>query len=230
MIKIFLDTSVSSEILDAYKNNKNIKGFTTNPSLMKKAGVSNYINFLKQIIEVVKDAPISFEVFADDLLEMEKQAVKIASYGNNIFVKIPITNTKGESTRFIIKRLLDKKIKVNVTAVFTKSQIKDLKPILASPTEVVLSIFAGRIADTGIDPNPIIKYAIKTMPTNVEILWASTREAFNIYEADKIGCHIITAPPELVNKLKLKGKDLTKYSLETVEMFYNDAKLSGYSL
>jgi transaldolase len=197
---------------------------------MRKAGVVNYTDFLKEITDVIKDVPISFEVFADDIDEMEKQANTIASYGSNIFVKIPVTNTKGESTKFLIKKLLDNNIKVNVTAVMTKKQIKDLIPYLQSRTNVILSVFAGRIADTGIDPKPIMKYAIKNISNNVKVLWASPREVFNIYEADKIGCHIITVTPDLINKLTLQNKNLKDYSLDTVKMFFNDAKASNYSL
>jgi transaldolase len=229
-IEIYSDGSDKNEMIQTYLNKKNIKGFTTNPSLMRKAGVVNYTDFLKEITDVIKDAPISFEVFADDIDEMEKQANTIASYGSNIFVKIPVTNTKGESTKFLIKKLLDNNIKVNVTAVMTKKQIKDLIPYLQSRTNVILSIFAGRIADTGIDPKPIMKYAIKNISNNVKVLWASPREVFNIYEADKIGCHIITVTPDLINKLTLQNKNLKDYSLDTVKMFFNDAKASNYSL
>jgi transaldolase len=229
-IEIYSDGSDKNEMIQTYLNKKNIKGFTTNPSLMRKAGVVNYTDFLKEITDVIKDVPISFEVFADDIDEMEKQANTIASYGSNIFVKIPVTNTKGESTKFLIKKLLDNNIKVNVTAVMTKKQIKDLIPYLQSRTNVILSVFAGRIADTGIDPKPIMKYAIKNISNNVKVLWASPREVFNIYEADKIGCHIITVTPDLINKLSLQNKNLKEYSLDTVKMFFNDAKASNYSL
>jgi transaldolase len=218
-IEIYSDGSDKNEMIQTYLNKKNIKGFTTNPSLM-----------IKEITDVIKDVPISFEVFADDIDEMEKQANTIASYGSNIFVKIPVTNTKGESTKFLIKKLLDNNIKVNVTAVMTKKQIKDLIPYLQSRTNVILSVFAGRIADTGIDPKPIMKYAIKNISNNVKVLWASPREVFNIYEADKIGCHIITVTPDLINKLSLQNKNLKEYSLDTVKMFFNDAKASNYSL
>jgi len=229
-IEIYSDGSNKSEMIQTYLNKKDIKGFTTNPSLMRKAGIVNYTDFLKEITDVIKDVPISFEVFADDIDEMEKQANIIASYGSNIFVKIPVTNTKGESTKFLIKKLLDNNIKVNVTAVMTKKQIKDLIPYLQSSTDVILSIFAGRIADTGIDPKPTIKYAIKNISANVKVLWASPREVFNIYEADKIGCNIITVTPDLINKLTLQNKNLKDYSLDTVKMFFDDAKASNYTL
>jgi transaldolase len=229
-IQIYADGSEKEQIIKTYKENKLVCGFTTNPTLMRKAGVTDYLQFLKEITEVIKDVSISFEVFADKLPEMKRQANVISSYGSNISVKIPVTNTKGESTKHIIKNLLSSGIKVNVTAVFTKKQINELKPFLESQTEVILSIFAGRIADTGIDPKPIMKYAIKTMPKNVKILWASPREVFNIYEADKIGCHIITVTPDLLSKLSLQNKDLTEYSLDTVKMFYNDALASNFTL
>lgn len=229
-IKIYADGSDINEMIRLYKNNKFISGFTTNPSLMKKAGVTNYLEFLKEVTSIIIDLPISFEVFADDLNEMERQAEIIASYGSNIFVKIPVTNTKGESTKELIKKLLDKNIKVNITAVMTKKQIKDLIPYMKSSTKVILSIFAGRIADTGVDPKSIIKYAIKNKSQNIELLWASPREVYNVYEADKIGCDIITITPDLINKLSLVGKSLEEYSLDTVKMFYNDAKESNYSL
>lgn len=229
-IEIYADGSELEQMIKTYKENKLVSGFTTNPSLMKKAGVKDYSEFAKQVTEVIKDVPISFEVFADELPEMERQARVIAGFGRNVFVKIPVTNTKGESTKHVIKNLLDSGIPVNVTAVFTKKQIKELKSFLASSTKVILSIFAGRIADTGVDPKPIMKYAIKTMPENVKVLWASPREVFNVYEADQINCHIITITSDLLAKLSLNNKDLTEYSLDTVKMFYNDAASSNYTL
>ena len=229
-IKIYADGSDKNEMIKLYKNNKIISGFTTNPSLMRKAGVLNYLEFLQEVTSVIKDVPISFEVFADDLVEMEKQAEIISSYGNNIFVKIPVTNTKGESTKELIKKLLDKNIKVNITAVMTRKQIKELIPFMKSSTDVILSVFAGRIADTGIDPKSIVKYAIKNKSTNVQVLWASPREVYNVYEADKISCDIITITVDLINKLSLSNKSLQEYSLDTVKMFYNDARASNYSL
>lgn len=229
-IKIYADGSDKNEMIQLYKNNKFISGFTTNPSLMRKAGVVNYLEFLQEVTSVIKDVPISFEVFADDLNEMERQADIIASYGSNIFVKIPVTNTKGESTKELIKKLLDKNIKVNITAVMTRKQIKELIPFMKSSTDVILSVFAGRIADTGIDPKSIVKYAIKNKSTNVQVLWASPREVYNVYEADKISCDIITITVDLINKLSLSNKSLQEYSLDTVKMFYNDARASNYSL
>jgi len=229
-IEIYADGSDEKEMIHTYLNKKFVTGFTTNPSLMRKAGVVNYAEFLKKITEVIKDVPISFEVFADDMDEMERQAEVIASYGSNIFVKIPVTNTKGESTKSLVKKLLDKNIKVNVTAVFTEAQTEELLPFLNSPTDVILSIFAGRIADTGIDPKPIVRHALKSVSANVKVLWASPREVYNMYEADEVGCHIITVTPDFLNKLSLRGKSLEEYSLDTVKMFYNDAKSANYVL
>ena len=229
-IEIYADGSDFKEIISLYKNNKCVSGFTTNPTLMKKANVSDYLEFVKNVTNQIKDLPISFEVFADEIEEMEQQAKILASFGHNIFVKIPITNTRSESTKYLISNLLKENIKINVTAVFTDNQIDELIPYIDSKTEVILSIFAGRIADTGIDPKPIVKNAIQKVSKNVKVLWASPREVFNIYEADNCGCHIITVTPDLINKLKLQNKNLTEYSLETVKMFYDDAKSSGYKL
>ena len=229
-IEIYADGSDLTDMVNVYHHNKFVKGFTTNPTLMRKAKVGNYLEFVRQVTDVIKDLPISFEVFADDFPEMERQAKVLASYGENIFVKIPVTNTKGQSTKQLVKSLLDNNIKVNVTAVFTKEQIDEFCPYLIGKTDVVFSIFSGRIADTGVDPTPIVTHAIQTMPSNVKVLWASCREVYNIYEAERAGCHIVTASSDLIGKLLLQGKDLTDYSLETVKMFYDDARQSQYSL
>jgi transaldolase len=233
-IEIYADGSDFNEMISIYKNNKWVSGFTTNPSLMKKANVTNYKEFVKNVTNKIKDLPISFEVFADEIPEMGRQAEILSSYGKNVFVKIPITNTKGEPTKGLIKRLLASNIPVNVTAVFTIDQINSLIPYMVpnmgSNTPSILSIFAGRIADTGVDPKSIVEHALKVMPGNVKILWASCREVYNVYEADQVGCHIVTVTSDLMEKIKLKDKNLTDYSLETVKMFYNDAKSSGYEL
>ena len=229
-IEIYADGSDLTDMVNVYHHNKFVKGFTTNPTLMRKAKVGNYLEFVEQVTDVIKDLPVSFEVFADDFHEMERQAKVIASFGQNIFVKIPVTNTKGQSTKQLVKSLLDNNIKVNVTAVFTKEQIDEFCPYLIGKTDVVFSIFSGRIADTGTDPTPIVDHALKTLPSNVKVLWASCREVYNIYEADRVGCHIVTASSDLIGKLLLQGKDLTDYSLETVKMFYDDARQSRYSL
>lgn len=229
-IEIYADGSDLSEMIKTYRSNKWVSGFTTNPSLMRKAKVDNYLHFVKAVTDVITDLPVSFEVFADDLAEMNRQARILASFGKSVYVKIPVTNTKGESTKTLIKKLLDDGIPVNVTAVFTNEQIEELVSYMTGSTPAILSIFAGRIADTGVDPKPIVQYALKIMPSNVKTLWASSREAYNIYEADRIGCHIITVTNDLMSKIKLENKNLTQYSLETVKMFYDDAAASGYTL
>jgi transaldolase len=229
-IKIFADGSDKREIFDLYENNKLVAGFTTNPSLMKKAGVTDYSAFIKEITQKINDLPISFEVFADDDEGMIRQAEIIADYGRNINVKIPITNTKGEYTFKVIENLLNRGINLNITAVFTHNQINELRHVLPNNTQTIVSIFAGRISDTGRDPVHYVEYALTALRGRCQVLWASTRHVYNIYEAGIAGCHIITATPEQIKKLSLQDKDLTEYSLETVKMFYNDAVSSGFSL
>ena len=229
-IKIFADGSNIKEIFDLYENNKLVKGFTTNPSLMKKAGVTDYESFIKEVTSKIKDLSISFEVFADDEKEMIYQANKIASFSENIHVKIPITNTKGQYTLNVIESLVKDNVKVNVTAVFTQSQINLLKTILPNNKNNIVSIFAGRISDTGRNPIPYITYAQTVLKNQCEILWASTRHVYNIYEAEQANCDIITVTPDQIKKLSLKDKDLSEYSLETVQMFYDDATSSGLIL
>lgn len=210
-----------------------VKGFTTNPSLMKKSGVKNYTDFAKDLLSKINDKPISFEVFADDFESMEFQAKKIASWGQNVFVKIPITNTKGDSSKILI-RTLNKNFRIpcNVTAIFTLEQVQSIVDVVNDTTPLILSIFAGRIADSGIDPLPIIKKAIDIAKNkkNIKILWASTREVFNIFQANKINCHIITVPNEILKKIECVGKDQNSFSLETVADFYNDAKSAGFKI
>jgi len=231
-IKIFADGSNINEIFDLYENNKLVKGFTTNPSLMKKAGVTNYEKFIKDVTSKIKDLSISFEVFADDYHGMLYQAQKIASFGENIHVKIPIVNTAGEPTHDLIHKLNENNVKVNVTAVFTVEQLLLLKDNLQSaPNKTnIVSVFAGRIADTGRNPVDTIKVAQALLKNQCELLWASTREVYNIYEADRIGCDIITVTPDQIKKLSLQDKNLGEYSIETVKMFYNDAQSSGLQL
>ena len=229
-IKIFADGSNIKEIFDLYENNKLVKGFTTNPSLMKKTGVTDYESFIKEVTSKIKDLSISFEVFADDEKEMIYQANKIASFSENIHVKIPITNTKGQYTLNVIESLVKDNVKVNVTAVFTQSQINLLKTILPNNKNNIVSIFAGRISDTGRNPIPYITYAQTVLKNQCEILWASTRHVYNIYEAEQANCDIITVTPDQIKKLSLKDKDLSEYSLETVQMFYDDATSSGLIL
>ena len=229
-IKIFADGSNIKEIFDLYENNKLVKGFTTNPSLMKKAGVTNYTSFIKEVTSKIKDLSISFEVFADNQIEMIEQAKKISSFGENVHVKIPITNTKGEYTLNVIESLIKDDIKVNITAVFTQTQIDILKSVLPQNKNNIVSIFAGRISDTGRNPIPYINYGNVLLKDQCELLWASTRHVYNIYEADQANCDIITVTPDQIKKLDLEDKNLTEYSLETVKMFYDDAKSSGLQL
>lgn len=209
-----------------------IKGLTTNPTLMKKAGISDYTSFAKQVLEKISDKPISFEVFSDDVDEMLIQARKIASWGDNVFVKIPITNTKRTSTSKIVNVLSSEGVKVNVTALMTTQQVNEVCEALNPEVPSNISIFAGRIADTGLDPLQIMRESLKIVEDNkkCKVIWASPRELLNVFQADEIGCHIITATNDILKKLSLVGKDLQEYSLETVQMFYNDASAAGYTV
>jgi transaldolase len=230
-IKIFADGADKSDMIKM--NNKSfIEGLTTNPTLMKKAGIKDYEFFARDILKEIKNKPISFEVFSDDLHEMEVQAHKIAKWGNNVYVKIPVTNTKGEATYSLINSLSSKGVKVNVTAIMTLDQVRDVTLNLNPEVRSYVSIFAGRIADTGVDPIPLMSAAIQLTKLNplAEIIWASPRELLNIFQAEKIGCHIITATKDILKKLDLVGYDLNEFSLDTVKMFYNDAKEAGYSI
>lgn len=230
-VKIFSDGADKNNMLDMYAKSY-IKGLTTNPTLMKKAGIKNYKSFCLDILKDIKDKPISFEVFSDDFQEMEKQANEIASWADNVYVKIPITNTKKETSYELIKRLVLNKIKVNVTAIMTLNQVQLTVDSLDSKTPSYISIFAGRIADTGVDPVPIMIKALEIMKVNKssELIWASPRELLNLIQADQIGCHIITVTPDILNKVKYLGYDLESFSLDTVKMFYNDSIVAGYSL
>ncbi len=230
-IKIFADGADLLSI-ERLSTNTNISGFTTNPSLMKKAGVKDYKKFCQEVLEITKNKPVSFEIFSDDLDKMYDQAKEIASWGKNIFVKIPITNSKGLKTSGLIKKLLEDGIKCNVTAILTIQQVEEIYKISNNTTEVIISIFAGRIADTGIDPISIMKDAVTTCKSkkNIEILWASTRELINIFQADKINCHIITVPHDILKKISLIGKDLNELSLETVQMFLTDATNAAFEI
>jgi transaldolase len=209
-----------------------IRGFTTNPTLMRKAGVVDYKAFAAEVLKIVPDRPVSFEVFADDFGEMEAQALEIASWGRNVNVKIPVTNTKGEFAGSLVERLSRAGVTVNVTAVMTLDQVKRITDRLDAKTPAIISIFAGRIADTGRDPLPIMREAVQIMKAKpaAELIWASPRELLNVFQADAVGCHIITATNDILNKLPLVGKDLDKYSLETVEMFYKDATAAGFTI
>ena len=230
-IKIFADGANKEDMLSLYKNDQ-IRGFTTNPTLMKQAGITDYESFAKDILTHIKDRPISFEVFADDFDEMKKQAGIINSWADNVYVKIPVTNTKSESSCPLIKELSSQGIKLNVTAIMTEDQVRAVSDSLDASTPAVVSVFAGRIADTGVDPMPVMSNCLKILQERpkAELLWASPRELLNVFQADQVGCHIITATPDVLKKLKLVSKDLTEYSLDTVKMFYNDASSAGYSI
>jgi transaldolase len=209
-----------------------IHGLTTNPTLMRASGIKNYKSFCNEILSIIKNKPLSFEVFSDDFLEMERQAMEIASWGSNVYVKIPITNTKKESCNFLIERLSKRSVKINVTALMTINQVSEVINYLDDGTPSYISVFAGRIADTGRNPIPILTSSLDIMKSNPlsELIWASPRELLNIFQADEIGCHIITVTNEILKKLKVIGYSLDEYSLDTVKMFYNDAIVAGYKL
>jgi len=230
-IKIFADGADKAGMLELYRN-PIIKGFTTNPTLMRKAGVGDYRSFAREIITAIPDRPISFEVLSDEFDEMERQALEIASWGENVYVKIPITNTRGVSSHELINRLVRAGVRLNVTALMTLGQVREVGPCLAEGPSGFVSIFAGRVADSGRDPVPHMAAAIELLRPypNLELLWASPRELLNIFQADAIGCHIITVSHDILKKLSLVGKDLNEYSLDTVKMFYNDAREAGYTL
>ena len=230
-IKIFADGADLAGIKEIAANPL-VKGFTTNPTLMRKAGVADYKAFALDAMHLTGDRPISLEVFADDFVEMEKQAREIATWGKNVNVKIPVTNTKGEFSGSLIERLSLAGVQLNVTAVMTVEQVERIVQCLTIDTPAIISVFAGRIADTGRDPVPMMAEAVRIMKAKpkVELIWASPRELLNVFQADSVGCHIITATNDILKKLSLVGKDLDTYSLETVKMFYDDAKAAGYSI
>jgi len=230
-IHVYADGANKDEMLKRHQEGL-VKGFTTNPTLMKKAGIKNYEEFARSVLEVINDLPISFEVFSDDFDEMHKQALKIHSWGKNVNVKIPITNTKAHSSIELIKALLKDGLKLNVTAIFTDDQLTQLKEALTPSDDVIVSIFAGRIADSGVDPIPVMTKAVQQFQNlpKAKILWASPREALNIYQAENCGCHIITVTDDLLKKLSQRGKNLADFSLETVKMFYDDAQKAGFTL
>lgn len=213
--------------------NPQVQGMTTNPSLMKKAGIKDYRSFCKDILKEVREKPISFEVFADDINEMRRQALEIATWGKNVYVKIPVTNSKGESCTPLIRELSHQNIRLNVTAVFTLTQTLDVCAALKGGTPSILSIFAGRVADTGRDPKPLMAAALeicRATDSNIELLWASCREPFNIVEAELLGCPIITVPFDILRKMNLFNKDLQQMSLETVQAFKADSEAAGFNL
>lgn len=230
-VKVFSDGAVLETMLKDLQTGL-VTGFTTNPSLMKKAGISSYIGFAKEVLAKIPDYPVSFEVFADDLASMEKEAEKIASLGDNVYVKIPVTTSTGESTCPLIQKLSAKGIKLNVTAIFTIEQTQAVVDHLTAGVPAIVSVFAGRIADTGVDPMPIMEEALRIchQKEGVELLWASPRETYNIYQADQLGVDIITCTTDLIAKLPLQGKDLEDYSLETVQMFLKDSTSLGFKI
>lgn len=230
-VKLFADGADLAGIREMAANPM-IKGFTTNPTLMRKAGIADYKSFALQVLGVIEDRPISFEVFDDDFAEMEKQALEIASWGRNVSVKIPVTNTKGAFCGPLVERLSKGGVRLNITAVMTLEQVRRVADRLAPGTPAIVSVFAGRIADTGRDPVPIMAEAVTVLQSRpkAELIWASPRELLNIFQADAIGCHIITATNDILRKLSLVGRDLERYSLETVEMFHKDAQAAGYRI
>ncbi|MCF8033698.1 MAG: transaldolase [Desulfarculaceae bacterium] len=230
-VKLFADGADTGGIKEMAANPM-IAGFTTNPTLMRMAGVEDYKSFAKEVLGIVTDRPVSFEVLADDFDEMERQAREIASWGSNVNVKIPVTNTRGDFSGPLIERLTKDGVAVNVTAILTLDQVRGVAQCLTPETEAIISVFAGRIADTGRDPVPDMKEAVEILSPlpKAELLWASPRELLNIIQADEVGCHIITATNDILKKLALVGKDLGQYSQETVHMFWEDAKSAGYSL
>jgi len=230
-IELFADGANLQTMISRYREGF-IKGFTTNPTLMAKAGITDYQGFAQSVLAEIKNLPISFEVFSDDFNEMESQAELIGSWGENVNIKIPITNTKGESAIPLVQRLLAKGLKLNVTAILTRQQWLDLRSILKPKDDVIVSIFAGRIADTGVDPVPMMRQAVQDFSDlpHAKVLWASPRETLNIFQAEECGCDIITATDDLIAKLAMHGKDLGQFSLETVKMFYNDATKAGFTL
>ncbi len=230
-VKIFADGADKAGMLEMYAK-PYIRGLTTNPSLMRKAGVADYRAFAKEILAEIRDKPLSLEVFSDDFAEMERQAMEIAGWGDNVYVKIPVTNTRRENSGALIGRLADRKVKLNVTGVMTLIQVRDVLTVLNHEVPSYVSVFAGRIADTGRDPIPLMAAAVKLLKVNprAELIWASPRELLNIFQADTIGCQVITVTNDLLKKLPLIGHDLDDYSLDTVRMFYDDAVASGFRL
>lgn len=230
-IKIFADGADVYAMKEA-QNSGVVKGFTTNPTLMKKAGISDYASFAKSVLKEITDYPISFEVFSDEFDEMEREARIIASWGKNVNIKIPITNTKGQSSVSLIKKLSADGLSLNITAILTLEQVEAVANALSSKVQSIVSVFAGRIADTGRDPMPIMRKSAEMLRSNpkAELLWASSRELLNIMQAEACGCHIITVTNDLLRKLQMVNKDLEELSLDTVKMFYNDAAAAGYRI
>jgi len=230
-IKIFSDGADRKSMLEMAADPK-ISGLTTNPTLMKKAGITDYRTFCKDILKEITQKPISFEVFADDFAEMKRQAAEIKTWGANVYVKIPIVNSKGESSIPLIKELSHSGVKLNITAILTMGQVKETVNAVKGGAPSVVSVFAGRIADTGRDPMPLMKAAAEacSVDKNIELLWASTREVFNIVQAEEAGCKIITVPPDIIKKMKMFDMDLLKLSVETVQMFKSDSEAAGFKM
>ena len=230
-IKIFADGADLAGIR-MLRQNPVVKGFTTNPTLMKQSGITDYLGFSQEVVEVIDGLPISLEVFSDDFAEMNRQALKLAALGPNVYVKIPITNTKGDSSAALVKNLAAEGVQLNVTAMFTNKQVQETVEALENGPSSYISIFAGRIADAGIDPIPTMQNALELMRPHpqIELIWASPREVLNVVQGDQIGCHIITVTHDLIKKLSSLGKDLEQFSIETVQMFANDALNAGFKL
>ncbi len=230
-LKIFADGADVGEMKRIYKEGR-VKGFTTNPTLMRKAGIADYEAFAKEVLSEIRDLPISFEVFSDEFDAMEREAQKIAGWGQNVNVKIPITNTRGESSAPLIKKLSSAGVFLNVTAILTVDQVKTVSQAISPKSKTIVSVFAGRIADTGRDPIPDMKEAARILKSNpnAELLWASSREVLNVFQAASSGCHIITVTNDILKKLPMAGKNLTELSLDTVKMFYEDARAAGYKI
>jgi transaldolase len=230
-VKIFADGADRDGMKEMYSNPL-IAGFTTNPTLMHKAGITDYRAFAQEILKEIPDRPISFEVFSDEFSEMERQALEIASWGKNVYVKIPVTNTRGENSYDLVHKLSHSGVKVNATALMLLEQVREIGAAVSGGEPCCVSVFAGRIADTGRDPVPLMAAAVELLRpyANAELIWASPRELLNIFQADDIGCHIITVTNDVLKKMSLVGKNLEQYSLETVEMFYNDAQAAGFRL
>ena len=231
MVKLFADGADKAGILEMYRIPR-IDGFTTNPTLMRKAGITDYVAFAKDILKEIPDKPISFEVFADEFGEMERQAVEIADWGRNVYVKIPVMNTKRKTSYDLVRKLSQAGVQLNITAIMTLEQVRKVAEAVQGGSSSFVSVFAGRVADTGVDPIPMMQEALELLKTapNAELLWASPREVLNVYQAETIGCHIITATNDILKKLELNGKNLDVYSQETVQMFFNDAQAAGFHL
>lgn len=230
-VKIFADGADRKGMLEMYAK-PYIKGLTTNPTLMRKAGVANYRDFCKDVLSVIKDKPLSFEVFSDDFGEMERQALEIASWGTNVYVKIPVTNCNKETCYELVRKLSAEKVKINVTAILSLAAVRDVVASLNPSVPSYVSVFAGRIADTGRDPVPMMAAAVEILKAApaAELIWASPRELLNIFQADEVGCQVITVTTDILKKLSFVGYDLNEYSLDTVKMFHDDAVAAGFTL